>query len=78
MSPCVTFDKTSMTYKNLNMMVRDLPEDHDSADLIAAMSEACDTDNPALGVFYKEDRATLGDNLDDIARAAGGLDAAAE
>ncbi len=78
LSPCVTFDKTSMTYKNLNMMVRDLPEDHDSSDLIAAMSEACDTDNPALGVFYKEDRATLGDNLDDIARAAGGLDAAAE
>jgi 2-oxoglutarate/2-oxoacid ferredoxin oxidoreductase subunit beta len=74
LSPCVTFDKTSMTYKNLGMTVRDLPQDHDNTDLIAAMSEARDTDAPALGVFYKESRPTLSDNLDDIARAAGGLE----
>ena len=74
LSPCVTFDKTSMTYKNLGMMVRDLLEDHDSTDLIAAMTQARDTDAPALGVFYKESRPTLSDNLDDIARAAGALE----
>ncbi len=74
LSPCVTFDKTSMTYKNLGMMVRDLPEDHDSTDLIAAMTQAQDTDTPGLGLFYKESRPTLSDNLDDIARTAGGLE----
>lgn len=70
----MTFDKTSMTYKNLDMIVRDLPEDHDNTDLIAVMAQARDTAAWALGVFYKESRPTLSDNLDDIARTAGGLE----
>ncbi|MFQ5959566.1 MAG: thiamine pyrophosphate-dependent enzyme, partial [Alphaproteobacteria bacterium] len=43
LSPCVTFDKTSKTYHNLNLAVRDLPDDHDAADLMAAMAQARDT-----------------------------------
>ena len=74
LSPCLTSDKTSMTYKNLGMTVRDLPEDHDSTDLIAAMAQARDTAAPALGVCYKKSRPTLSENLDDIARIAGGLE----
>ncbi len=75
LSPCVTFDKTSKTYQNLNLAVRELPETHDAHDLMAAMAAARDTDTPALGLFYREDRPTLGDRMDDIIRAAGGTPA---
>jgi 2-oxoglutarate/2-oxoacid ferredoxin oxidoreductase subunit beta len=64
LSPCVTFDKTDNTYANLNMMVRDLPEDHDDGDLMAALAEAAHTGHPALGVFFKEERATLRQAMD--------------
>jgi 2-oxoglutarate ferredoxin oxidoreductase subunit beta len=70
LSPCVTFDKTNKTYKNLDIAVRPLPHDHGDGDLMAAMAEALDTKTPALGIFYRETRPTLGDAMDDTARAA--------
>jgi 2-oxoglutarate/2-oxoacid ferredoxin oxidoreductase subunit beta len=70
LSPCVTFDKTDRTYLNLGELVRDLPADHDSADLSAAMALAMDTARPALGVFYETKRATLADNLDELCHRA--------
>ncbi len=70
LSPCVTFDKTSKTCHNLALAVRDLPDDHDAGDLMAAVAQARDTECPAVGLFYREDRPTLGDNMDEIARAA--------
>jgi 2-oxoglutarate ferredoxin oxidoreductase subunit beta len=72
LSPCVTFDKTSMTYQNLGMAVRDLPTDHDPTNLMAAMAQAIDTKTPALGVFFCQPRPTLGDAMDETIRAAGG------
>lgn len=80
LSPCVTFDKTNRTYVNLGMQVRDLPEDHDPTDRLAAMALAMSTtDHPALGLFYTEDRPTLGDALDGlVAKAGGGAAAAAK
>jgi 2-oxoglutarate ferredoxin oxidoreductase subunit beta len=75
LSPCVTFDKTSMTYSNLNVMVRDLPENHDKSDVMAAMKEAKTTDHPALGVFFAESRPTLADGFDEIIRRAQGRQA---
>jgi len=72
LSPCVTFDKTSMTYKNLGVSVRDLPANHDSSDLMAAMAQVIDPSTPALGLLYKEDRPTLGDTMDETILAAGG------
>lgn len=60
LSPCVTFDKTNNTYGNLSMQVRDLPEDHDNTNLMTAMTEAVEVDHPALGVYFKADRPTLG------------------
>ena len=69
-SPCVTFDKTDRTYQNLNIAVRDLPTDHDCADLAAAMHQARDLRAPALGVYYSAERPTLGDGLNRIAEAA--------
>jgi 2-oxoglutarate ferredoxin oxidoreductase subunit beta len=66
LSPCVTFDKTEMTYSNLDVRVRDLPADHDPSDRLAAMAEATRVDAPAMGLFYREERATLADGMNDI------------
>ncbi len=74
LSPCVTFDKTSKTYQNLGMAVRKLPQEHDSTDLMAAMAEAGKIEAPALGVYFKAPRPTLGDGLDEIGRRARGED----
>jgi len=72
LSPCVTFDKTNNTYENLNLGVRNLPEDHDTSDLIAAMKIAQDTSSFDLGVYYKENRQTLSEGLQDIVDTAQG------
>lgn len=76
LSPCVTFDKTDRTYHNLDLAVRDLPADHDPSDMAAAMRHAMRPDTPALGVFFREQRPTLGDVLDGLAEKAGGEGAA--
>lgn len=68
LSPCVTFDKTDKTYANLDVQVRDLPDDHNSSDLMTAMAEAARDDAPALGVFYREDRPTLTDIMNETSR----------
>jgi 2-oxoglutarate ferredoxin oxidoreductase subunit beta len=72
LSPCVTFDKTSKTYQNLNVAVRQMPAEHDPTNLIAAMAQAKDMAKPAMGVFYREERPTLNEAMDEITRAAGG------
>jgi 2-oxoglutarate ferredoxin oxidoreductase subunit beta len=75
LSPCVTFDKTDKTYANLDVQVRDLPANHDPSDRMAAMAQALDTRSPPMGLFYKEQRPTLGDGFADIAERAMGLKA---
>jgi len=72
LSPCVTFDKTDKTYANLDLEVRDLPDDHDPSDRMAAMAEAAKADTPSLGLFFREERATLGDAMTEIAERASG------
>ena len=73
LSPCVTFDKTDNTYKNLGMMVHDLPENHDRTNLMAAMAQAHEHEHAALGVFYEAPRPTLGETLQAASdRAAAG------
>jgi 2-oxoglutarate ferredoxin oxidoreductase subunit beta len=71
-SPCVTFDKTTRTYANMDVAVRDLPQDHDGTDLGAAMTQALDLQTPALGIYYQQPRPTLGDGLREIAESAQG------
>ncbi len=75
LSPCVTFDKTDRTYRNLDFSVRNLPEDHDHTDRLAAIREATKVDRPAVGLYYMEKRPTLSDTLDDIVVRAGGTPA---
>ena len=72
LSPCVTFDKTDMTYANLDVGVRDLPHDHDRTDLMAALAQAEAKETPALGVFYEEVRPTLADAMAETIRRSGG------
>ncbi|MCW9035710.1 MAG: 2-oxoacid:ferredoxin oxidoreductase subunit beta [Rhodospirillales bacterium] len=72
LSPCVTFDKTDKTYGNLNMQVKPIPDDHDSSDLMAAIAMAQNVHKPPLGLYYKEDRPTLADGLDEITQQSGG------
>ncbi len=72
LSPCVTFDKTSKTYQNLDIAVREVPPGHDSADLMAAIALAREPEQPALGVFYRETRPTLADNMDAVIAVARG------
>ena len=72
LSPCVTFDKTSRTYVNLKAQVRHLSDDHDSSNKLTAMTHAMDTDNPPIGLFFKESRPTLNDNLNLIIDSARG------
>ncbi len=78
LSPCVTFDKTDRTYANLNMQVQDLPRDHDPTDLMAAMAQASAREIPALGLFYREERPTLTDVMNDTAERARRAPAPAE
>jgi len=67
LSPCVTFDKTDKTYANLNLQVRDLPDDHNTGSLGDAMAQAARDEAPALGLYYKQHRATLTQSMDAIA-----------
>ncbi|MFQ5439622.1 MAG: thiamine pyrophosphate-dependent enzyme, partial [Paracoccaceae bacterium] len=78
LSPCVTFDKTDRTYGKLNMQVQNLPEGHDTSDLMAAMAEADKADIPALGVYFDERRPTLAEAMQDINERAQSSPAAAE
>jgi 2-oxoglutarate ferredoxin oxidoreductase subunit beta len=71
LSPCVTFDKTDKTYQHLGNQVTDVPKDHNTADLVAAIALAAKTDTPALGLLYRTVRPTLSDALDEIAEKAG-------
>jgi 2-oxoglutarate/2-oxoacid ferredoxin oxidoreductase subunit beta len=70
LSPCVTFDKTDRTYQHLGESVVDVPATHDTSDLDAAMRLARRAETPALGLFYRTQRATLAENLDAVAARA--------
>jgi 2-oxoglutarate ferredoxin oxidoreductase subunit beta len=70
LSPCVTFDKVSKTYENLDMSVRHLPEGHDASDLSVAMKAAQETGHPQLGIYFEQARPTLADGMNEaISRA---------
>ncbi|MEE8483377.1 MAG: 2-oxoacid:ferredoxin oxidoreductase subunit beta [Nitrospinota bacterium] len=71
-SPCVTFNKVD-TFDHFKDVITDLPEDHDSSNLISALDMAL---NPPAGkvytgIFYETERPTLVDNLNAIQQKAG-------
>lgn len=71
-SPCLTFNKID-TFDLYKDSVTELPEDHDSSNLVAALDKAI---NPPpgkvyTGLFFKAERPTLLDRLKDINKKAG-------
>lgn len=70
LSPCVTFDKTDRTYQRLGDHVVDVPKEHDTSDLAAAMALAAKSDGFALGLIYRASRPTLADALNAVAERA--------
>jgi len=71
LSPCVTFDKTDKTYQQLGEHVREVPAEHDTSDLSAAIALAMKPEQPALGVLFRTSRPTLADSLDAIVERSG-------
>ena len=70
LSPCVTFDKTSMTYQNLDMSVHLLPADHDTSDFSKAMVAAQNNELPRIGIYFASERPTLADGMNDVGERA--------
>ncbi len=77
LSPCVTFDKTNLTYANLQVQVRHLPDEHDVSDKAAALAQASADEQRTIGVFFTEQRPTLSDSLDGLIKKARGRSARA-
>lgn len=71
-SPCVTFDKTDLTYQNLDVAVSDLPADHDPHDRMEALRQASKGNQRVLGLYYQQHRPTLSEQMDELVRAARG------
>jgi 2-oxoglutarate ferredoxin oxidoreductase subunit beta len=56
MSPCPTFYNTFDLWRPI---IEELPDDHDPADRMQALSQAFRTDALPVGLFYKDSRPTL-------------------
>ncbi len=62
LSPCVTFDKTNLTYQRLDDLVMPLPRRHDCLDYHMAMERALD-DELFVGLFYRSEKPTFTDQM---------------
>jgi 2-oxoglutarate ferredoxin oxidoreductase subunit beta len=69
MSPCVTFFDT---YAHFKESVAPLPEGHDTADRLAAMKLAMETETTYLGVFYEDERPVHDAEVKRVQEEAGG------
>lgn len=69
-SPCVTMNK-QITFNSMKEIVKDLPEDYDPSNRLQAMEYALDLQNFWTGVFYRNERPTLQDRLDQLNERAG-------
>lgn len=69
-SPCVTFNK-EVTFKTFNDHVKELPADHDPGNRVKAMEYALDRSTLWTGVFYREERPTIQQRVQDIQKRVG-------
>jgi 2-oxoglutarate ferredoxin oxidoreductase subunit beta len=65
MSPCIQYN-TEITYEYLKKNLQPLPEDHDVTDRAAAVWLALQKKPMYTGIFYKVERPTLKDKLNDV------------
>lgn len=71
MSPCVSMNPY-VTFDTMKEMYEELPADHDASSRLAAMEKALDTSKMWTGIFYREERPTIHDRLDELEGRAGG------
>ncbi|MBD3313542.1 2-oxoacid ferredoxin oxidoreductase [Candidatus Woesearchaeota archaeon] len=64
--PCVTFNHKN-TYEWFNDKLYKL-EDHDPKDRDAAVAKASETDKLPIGIFYREEKPTYEDEIEQISR----------
>jgi 2-oxoglutarate ferredoxin oxidoreductase subunit beta len=67
-SPCFSFPV--LDFKTATRLMAPLPEDHDCSNRLLAMERAYSADPLYTGVFYRVERPTLGDRLDEDVRRA--------
>lgn len=74
-SPCPTFNKVN-TFDSYKDMIDELPEDHDSSDLNAALAIALKAKEGRVpvGLLYQRQAPTLLDRLTEIRQKAGAAD----
>ena len=65
LSPCTQYN-TKVTYESLRKRIMQLPENHDTTDRILGMKYAMTSEPLYMGIFYKNERATLQDKLEHI------------
>ena len=64
MQPCVTFNKVN-TYEWFKQHIYKL-ENHDTADKMAAMQKAFEKEKLPIGVFYKEEKPSYGQQVSEL------------
>jgi len=72
-SPCVTFNDT---FDHFRQATADLPKEHDPANKLQAMERAMSDDPLYLGVFYREERPSYDEQIQQVRGKAGGQSAA--
>lgn len=73
LSVCPSFNR-DMGFKELNEMLIQIPEEHDTSDRAAAMGLAMDKEGLYQGVFYQEAARTYNDNKRIVAEISGHFD----
>jgi 2-oxoglutarate ferredoxin oxidoreductase subunit beta len=68
-SPCVTFNDT---FDYFRQTTANLPADHDPTNRMMAIERAMSLDPLYLGVFYKEDRPTYDQHMQELRDRSGG------
>ncbi len=69
LSPCISFDKTNITYQRLEQMIMPLPKRHSFDNLNMALERALDPEL-FMGLFYKTIRPTFQQELEGYAKRA--------
>jgi 2-oxoglutarate/2-oxoacid ferredoxin oxidoreductase subunit beta len=67
LSPCPTFYNTFDAWK---ATVTPVPADHDPTNRFKAMELAMETEHPYMGLFYKEERPTMDQAAQELAKKA--------
>lgn len=65
MSPCVQYN-THVTFDSVRKNLKPLPENHDVSDRAACVKLALEKAPMYTGIFYKQDRKTLKDKLNEV------------